>query len=67
MFSDVLNLIFRDELINDNVDLKSAKLKEREQIVAKCLQFLRQLAKYNVVIYNCCMCEIGYGILTGTI
>lgn len=56
MFSDVLNLIFRDKSsrhitsdgvdIVGNVDLESAEMQQREHILAKCLEFLRLLARY---------------------
>ena len=56
VFSDILNLIFRDksscQITSDgvkvvgNVDLESAEMKEREHILAKCLHFLRMLARY---------------------
>ena len=56
VFSDVLNLIFQDksscQITSDgvkvvgNVDLKSDKMHQREDILSKCLQFLRLLARY---------------------
>ena len=56
VFSDVLNLIFRDKSscqitsdgvqYMDNIDLQSYEMKEREEILAKCMQFLRLLARY---------------------
>ena len=59
VFSDVLNLIFRDkssfQITSDgvkvvgNVDLKSDKMQQREDVLSKCLQFLRLLARYTYV------------------
>ena len=56
VFSDILNLIFRDKscsqitsegvVIVGNIDPASAEMKQREHILAKCLQFLRLLARY---------------------
>ena len=60
MFSDVLDLIFRDkssrQITSDgvefvgNVSLDSHKMQQRELILSKCLQFLRLLAKYYIII-----------------
>jgi len=65
VFSDVLNLIFRDksnrQITSDgveivgNFDLKSAEMQQREHILAKCLEFLRLLARYAWLY---CTCEI---------
>ena len=62
MFSDIVNLIFRDEsrreITSDgvkfvsNVSQNSSDKKEREEILAKCMQFLRLLAKYGYL----CIC-----------
>ena len=56
MFSDILNLIFQDkshrQITNDgvkivnNISLNCEKMKQREDIMVKCLEFLRLLAKY---------------------
>ena len=56
VFSDILNLIFQDKscsqitsegvIIVGNMDPESAEIKQREHILAKCLQFLRLLARY---------------------
>lgn len=55
VFSDVLDLIFRDkssrQITSDgvevvgNVSVDSTEMQQRELILAKCLQFLRLLAK----------------------
>ena len=57
MFSDVLDLIFRDkssrQITSDgvefvgNISLDSPKMQQRRLILSKCLQFLRLLAKYS--------------------
>ena len=61
VFSDILNLIFRDKSCSQitsegvkivgNVD--AAEMKQREYILAKCLQFLRLLARYAYNVHAC--------------
>ena len=52
MFSDIVNLIFRDEsspeITCDSLEASDnfSKMKQREDILAKCLQFLKLLARY---------------------
>ena len=65
VFSDILNLIFRDKscshitsegvIIVGNIDPESAEMKQREHILAKCLQFLRSLARYDEFTNSACM------------
>ena len=57
VFSDVLNLVFRDKssrrITSDgvevvgNISLDSPETRQRELILSKCLEFLRLLAKYS--------------------
>ena len=57
MFSDVVNLIFRDDSSHevtsdseedlDTISQSNGKMKQREHILAKCLQFLKLLARYG--------------------
>ena len=63
VFSDVVNLIFRDkssrQITSDgvevvgNISLDSPKMQQRLLILSKCLQFLRFLAKYIPLCYDC--------------
>ena len=58
VFSDTLNLIFRDkscsQFTSDGVkivgNLDAAKIQQREDILAKCLQFLGMLARCSMYI-----------------
>ena len=62
VFSDVLDLIFRDkssrQITSDGVDfvgnvsLDSPEMQQRGLILSKCLQFLRLLAKYCYNIHD---------------
>ena len=38
-----------------NIDPESAEMKQREHILAKCLQFLRLLARYDELTNSACM------------
>ena len=57
VFSDILNLIFRDkscsQITSEGVkivgNLDTAEMKQREHILAKCLEFLKLLARYTYV------------------
>ena len=65
VFSDIVNLIFRDEsrreITSDDVKSVSSishdvdDKEKREEILDKCMQFLRSLAKYG---YSC-ICMYG--------
>ena len=55
VFSDIVNLIFRDEssheVTSDSLEAsdnfrQNGKMKQREDILAKCFQFLKLLARY---------------------
>lgn len=68
VFSDVLDLIFRDkssrQITSDgvefvgNVSLDSPEMQQRRLILSKCLQFLRLLAKYDYNIYDIIMINL---------
>ena len=54
VFADVLNLIFRDKSVRQissdgkveiATEVDISDMKQREEILSKCLQFLRLLAK----------------------
>ena len=57
VFSDILNLIFRDkscsQFTTDGVkivgNLDQAEMEVREHILAKCLEFLEMLARYTYI------------------
>lgn len=65
VFSDVLDLIFRDkssrQITSDgvefvgNVSLDSPEMQQRRLILSKCLQFLRLLAKYDYNFHDIIM------------
>ena len=62
MFSDVFDLVFRDkssrQITSDgvefvgNISLNSPEMKQREDILSKCLQFLKLLARYMSSFHN---------------
>ena len=75
VFSDVLNLIFRDkssrQITSDgvevvgNISLDTTEMEQREHILAKCLQFLRLLARY--IYISCYIMFMLLNIVIGTI